>query len=138
EQPGGVLLITPESLESLFINRSQHLQKLFSGLRFVVIDELHSFLGDERGLHLRSLLSRLRGETSGSAAFRCVGLSATICDYSIAQRYLHAANPESVQVIVDNSANKELKLRVHAYIEEPPPDDEQQEDDRPPDAFMRM
>ncbi|MFI5380678.1 MAG: DEAD/DEAH box helicase [Tepidisphaerales bacterium] len=59
-EPSGVLLITPESLESLFINRTARLGRLFGGLRFAVIDELHSFLDNERGLHLRSLLSRLR------------------------------------------------------------------------------
>src|SRR3989304_1916356 len=52
--PGGVLLITPESLESLFVNRSSQLPALLGGLRFVVIDELHAFLGSERGLHLQS------------------------------------------------------------------------------------
>jgi ATP-dependent Lhr-like helicase len=61
QNPGGVLLITPESLESLFINRSSALRSLFGGLEFVVVDELHSFLDNERGLHLRSLLSRLNG-----------------------------------------------------------------------------
>jgi Lhr-like helicase len=64
EQPGGVLLITPESLESLFVNRSQYLSRLFGGLRFVVIDELHSFLDNERdrtGLWTRKGLRRLRG-----------------------------------------------------------------------------
>lgn len=60
KEPGGVLLITPESLESLLINRTGHLERLFGGLRAVVIDEVHSFLEGERGLHLASLLVRLR------------------------------------------------------------------------------
>ena len=34
--PSGVLLITPESLESLFINRSQYLDRLFNCLTFIV------------------------------------------------------------------------------------------------------
>ena len=55
ERPSGVLLITPESLESLFINRSSALPRLFRHLSFVVIDELHAMLGRERGTHLRSL-----------------------------------------------------------------------------------
>lgn len=138
EQPGGVLLITPESLESLFVNRSQHLGRLFDRLQYVVIDELHSFLSDERGLHLRSLLGRLRGVSAGASAFRCIGLSATIGDYSIAQAYLDAHHPDSVQVVLDKSAGKELKLRIHAYIEEPPPEEDQEDDDRPSDAVMRM
>ena len=59
EKPSGVLLITPESIESLFINHSHKLATLFSGLSFFVIDEMHSFLGNERGAHLRSLMTRL-------------------------------------------------------------------------------
>ena len=88
EHPGGVLLITPESLESLFVNRAPYLQKLFGRLKFVVIDELHSFLGNERGLHLRSLLCRLRLVQQAGEIFRLIGLSATIGDLSVAQRYI--------------------------------------------------
>src|SRR5688500_4522407 len=70
QSAGGVLLITPESLESLFVNRSQHLSRLFAGLRFVVIDELHSFLDNERGLHLLSLLGSVQGVRGPDAPFR--------------------------------------------------------------------
>lgn len=59
EKPGGVLLITPESLESLFVNRSAALSRVFHSLSFVVIDELHALLGSERGTQLRSQLFRL-------------------------------------------------------------------------------
>jgi ATP-dependent Lhr-like helicase len=76
ERPGGVLLLTPESLESLFINRSPHLSALFRGLHFVVIDELHAFLGTARGRHLQSLLARLEGVCEIPP--RRVGLSATL------------------------------------------------------------
>lgn len=115
-RPGGVLLITPESLESLFVNRSAHLKKLFSGLRFVVIDELHAFLGNERGLHLRSLLARLRhSPAAGKPSYRVVGLSATIGDMSAAQRFLAPDEPSSVMVLSTPSDPKELRYRLHAY-----------------------
>ena len=58
-QPGGVLLITPESIEAMFLHRASQLFKLFHDLDYVVIDELHVFPGTERGMHLRSLLARL-------------------------------------------------------------------------------
>jgi len=45
EAPGGVLLITPESLESLFVNRTTELPRLFGGL---LPDSLHGC----RGPHL--------------------------------------------------------------------------------------
>ncbi len=116
KNPSGVLLITPESLESLFVNRSEHLQNLFGGLQFVVIDELHSFLENERGIHLRSLLCRLqRVLAKSNRRFRMVGLSATLGDLSVAQKYLNQESWSSVQVIRDESGNKELKFRLHAY-----------------------
>ena len=91
DSPGGVLLITPESLESLFVNRSRFLAKMFAGLRFVVIDELHSFLGNERGLHLRSLLYRLAALTE--TPLRIIGLSATLGDSNVAKRYIDIDAP---------------------------------------------
>ncbi|MGN1128415.1 MAG: DEAD/DEAH box helicase, partial [Candidatus Flemingiibacterium sp.] len=40
-EPQGILQITPESLESLLMNRSNDLVRLFCDLRFIVIDEIH-------------------------------------------------------------------------------------------------
>jgi ATP-dependent Lhr-like helicase len=116
DRPRGVLLITPESLESLFVLQSQRLPALFADLRFVVIDELHTFLGNERGLHLRSLLSRLRALVKDRPhGYRAIGLSATLGDISVACRYLQPDAPDTVASIVDDGAGKELKLGVHAY-----------------------
>lgn len=116
-QPGGVLLITPESLESLLINRTAHLGSLFGGLRAVVIDELHAFLENERGLHLASLLFRLRSyQAPGDAPFRVLGLSATIGDVTAAQRYLSPDAPESVGIVTDSGEAKEIQFRVHGYL----------------------
>ena len=47
--PDGVLLITPESLEAIFVLRGTSVPVIFAGLRYVVVDELHSFIGTERG-----------------------------------------------------------------------------------------
>ena len=57
KNPRGVLLITPESLEALFVLRGLEIPSLFAGTRAVVIDELHALLDNERGVHLRSLLT---------------------------------------------------------------------------------
>lgn len=114
KRPGGVLLLTPESLESLFVNRSEHLRPLFHGLRFVVIDELHAFLGTERGLHLQSLLQRLRAVNSQDNPYRIIALSATIGDDKIARSYVSPSHPDHVEMIRDESP-KELRLRIHGY-----------------------
>lgn len=115
--PGGVLLITPESLESLFVNRSNALATIFGGLQFVVIDELHSFLDHERGLHLRSLLYRVAVRTR--QPLRLIGLSATIGDPKIAKEYLDRDMPDRVHLITGDQDEPELKVRLHAYVVQP-------------------
>lgn len=114
--PGGVLLITPESMESLLVNRTSQLGTLFGGLRAIVIDELHAFLGGERGLHLASLLRRIsRYQCPKEPATRLIGLSATIGDRSIGQLYLSPDNPQGVEVITDEGDGAEIRMRIHGY-----------------------
>ena len=78
KNPEGIVLITPESLEAMFVNKPYNIQHLFSRLDYIVIDEIHSFLGSERGIHLKSLLSRL--QQINLNRFKVVGLSATVSD----------------------------------------------------------
>lgn len=116
-RPGGVLLITPESLESQFINHDRYLQRIYAHLRFVVIDELHSFLDNVRGIHLRSLLARL--SIAAGAKPRRFGLSATIGDFAPAQAFLCADSPDAVRILQDSSQQKELRVGVKAHVELP-------------------
>ena len=51
-------MITPESLEALFVLRGLEEPGLFQRLDAVVIEELHALLDTERGVDLRFLLSR--------------------------------------------------------------------------------
>lgn len=115
KNPGGVLLITPESLESQFINHDRHLQRIYAHLQFVVIDELHAFLDNVRGIHLRSLLARLN--IAASVTPRRLGLSATIGDFAPAQTFLCIESPCAVRVLEDDSQRKELRVGVKAHLE---------------------
>jgi ATP-dependent Lhr-like helicase len=117
KNPGGVLLITPESLESQFINHDRHLQGIYAHLQFVVIDELHAFLDNVRGIHLRSLLARLN--IAAKVAPRRLGLSATIGDFAPARAFLCIDSPGEVRVLEDKSQRKELRVGVKAYLEAP-------------------
>lgn len=112
--PAGVLLITPESLEAMFVNRPAELSQLFGRLSYVVIDELHAFIGTERGVHLRSLLSRLSQKCA--APYRLVGLSATLGDVSMACRWMAPDDTDSVTVVDDGQANKTIRLVVKGYL----------------------
>ena len=46
-RPRGALLITPESHEAMFVNRGSTVPRLVNKLRFIVVDELHAFIGTE-------------------------------------------------------------------------------------------
>jgi ATP-dependent Lhr-like helicase len=75
-EPPDVLLTTPESLESMLVSVNVDHRHLFSGLRAVVVDEVHAFAGDDRGWHLLAVLERLQRVTGRQ--LQRVGLSATI------------------------------------------------------------
>jgi ATP-dependent Lhr-like helicase len=115
QSPSGVLLITPESLESQFINHDRHLRRMYAHLRFVVIDELHAFIESVRGIHLRSLLARLA--LAAGVAPRRLGLSATIGDFAPARSFLCPEAPGTVRVIEDESQRKELRVGMKAYFD---------------------
>lgn len=116
EHPGGVLQITPESIESLFINKTDKLRRLFGGLRFIVIDEVHTFLESDRGVQLRSQLERLTPYSAGGRPRR-IGLSATVGDNQVAQSWLNPHAPERVQVI-DPPDVKPLTRFSHLHFED--------------------
>jgi ATP-dependent Lhr-like helicase len=113
EHPSGVLLITPESIESLCINFPHQLATLFHQLRFFVIDETHSFLGNERGAHLRSLMTRLTEKSREPV--RRIGLSATLGDPVAAMRWLRPGDPERVRLLEDKEG-KAIRLRLSGYL----------------------
>ena len=48
--PPDILLTTPESLEAMLISVTVEQPRMFGSLRCVVIDEVHAFAGDDRGL----------------------------------------------------------------------------------------
>ena len=76
--PKGILQITPESLEAMLIRRSNDMVRLFGDLRYIVIDEVHSLAGSDRGNQIQCQLSRL-AKLIGRQPRR-IGLSATVGD----------------------------------------------------------
>lgn len=111
--PAGVLLITPESLEAMFVLRGPLLTSLFADLRYVVVDELHAFIGTERGRQLQSLLHRL--EVAAGKRVPRIALSATLGDMHLACEFLRPSDTSSIQTIVSTVTNSEVKLQVRGY-----------------------
>lgn len=106
ENPTGILQITPESIESLFINRTAHIHHLFKHLEFIIIDEIHSFIGSERGTQLRSLLSRIELYTDSRP--RIVGLSATLDNFELVKEWVNYKDPTNVEIVESKGNDKEL------------------------------
>lgn len=111
KNPSGILQTTPESLESLLINKHMELPSLFSDLRFIVIDEIHSLLRADRGLQTFCLIERLC-KTAGCDPRR-IGLSATIGNPEAAGAYLSAGSKRGC-VIPEFDRGKEV---VRLYVE---------------------
>lgn len=84
--PKGILQITPESLESMLMNRSNDIVRLFSDLRFIIIDEIHTLTGTDRGNQIICQLSRISRLIARDV--RRIGLSATIGDIDAAEKWL--------------------------------------------------
>lgn len=114
KHPDGILLITPESLEALFVIRGSAVAALLATLQYVVVDELHAFLGTERGAQLCSLLHRM--ELAIRRRVPRVGLSATLGDMSLAAEALRPGEPENVRCIVSAGDGQELSVQVRGYL----------------------
>ncbi|MCM4084615.1 DEAD/DEAH box helicase [Paractinoplanes hotanensis] len=112
--PEGLLLITPESLEALFVRHGDRVSRIFSGLRYVVIDELHSFIGTERGAQLQALLHRVE-EAIGRRVPR-IALSATLGDFSAAADFLRPRGGAEVAVVSSTEPGGEIRLQVRGYV----------------------
>ena len=78
KHPSGILQITPESLEALLMRRHAAVRQLFCDLRYVVIDEVHALLRQDRGGQCLCLIERL--SRMAGVQPRRIGLSATIGD----------------------------------------------------------
>ncbi len=98
KEPAELLMTTPESLEVMLISPRNPVTKLFSDLRYVVIDEVHALAGTDRGAHLLSVIERLAA-VSGKDVQR-VGLSATIGNPEVIVEWLKGSSKRE-GVVVD-------------------------------------
>ena len=122
KHPSGILQITPESLESLLINRHMEIPSLFGDLRFIVIDEIHSLLRSDRGLQTFCLIERLC-RLAGCKPRR-IGLSATIGDPELAGRFLAAGSGRDT-IIPRFDGGKEIwRLSMEHFYSSAPQADE--------------
>ena len=101
KSPNGIVLITPESLEAMFVNAPYNVSTLFGNLKYIVIDEIHSFLGVDRGLQLMSLLSRI--QQVNKTRIITIGLSATIGDDNYIEAKKLTGDISGTKVLLDRT-----------------------------------
>ena len=109
-----IILITPESLEAMLINTPSKAKFIFKNVISIVIDEFHSFLGNDRGNQLISLLTRLEKFTKNKT--RRIGLSATIGDKDFIAKALDPTDHAKTKIISGSvSGIQKLKLLIKGY-----------------------
>ena len=117
KNPAGVLQITPESLESMLMNRRSDIIRLFGGLKYVIIDEIHTLMGVDRGNQILCQLDRIR-EIIGYHPRR-IGLSATIGDPEKARDWLTGGTGRRTQIPSAGTGKSRWRLALeHFYVQD--------------------
>lgn len=117
KEPKGVLQITPESLESMLINRSNDLPRIFGDLRYVVIDEIHTLPMSDRGNQVICQLERLQHIIQKSP--RRIGLSATVGDPELMAEWLSQGSGKSCQIIQITTAKPKWRIGINHFFVQP-------------------
>ncbi|MDQ5922043.1 MAG: ATP-dependent helicase Lhr and Lhr-like helicase [Pseudomonadota bacterium] len=112
KQPKGIVLITPESLEAMLVNKLYQVKHLFFNLEYIVIDEIHSFVGTDRGIQLQSIISRIQNVNKKN--IKIIGLSATLGDYECAKKF--TGNKDNTRVLLDKTA-KEINAKFYRFTD---------------------
>ena len=126
DAPSGILQITPESLQNIVSGDPDIIRDLFSGLRFVIIDEVHTFVDSDRGAQLQCCLHRM--EVVAGCDPRRIGLSATLSDTALAANWLSSDTGRRTSVIRDPSASdRSVCVRYRGF---PVPDEDGDDTER--------
>ncbi len=96
KKPTDILLITPESLEVILMNKSSDVKNaIFKNLKYIIIDEIHYFADSDRGTQLNSIInSRIKAYCNNELSR--IGLSATV------------GNPDTILNWLTSSGNREV------------------------------
>ncbi|AAB98279.1 TPA: ATP-dependent helicase [Methanocaldococcus jannaschii] len=109
KKPPHILITTPESL-AIALN-SPKFSQLLSGIKYVIVDEIHA-LTNKRGVHLSLSLERL----NRIANFIRIGLSATIHPLTEVAKFLVGNGRDCY--IVDVSYKKEIEIKVISPVDD--------------------
>lgn len=110
--PNGILQTTPESLEAMLCRHPENVRILFSEVQYIVIDEIHYFMGNQRGLQLLAALERIQRIIKREPVR--LGLSATISDTSDALAWLNMGSKRTGAVIGYEEEHRQYQVSVTA------------------------
>ncbi len=113
KRPQGVIQTTPESLESMLMRNSGGAYRLFSDLRFIIIDEVHYFMDNDRGVQLSCLLERLARLIGFHP--RRIGLSATLGEPANAERWLCTGTGRGCITPITQEKGRSIRLSVRFF-----------------------
>ena len=135
--PKGILQITPESLEAMLINRSNDIPRLFSNLKFIILDEIHTLTGTDRGNQI--LCQILRIERLIGASPRRIGLSATVGCPDEAAKWLSSGSERVTDVPVLPAEKIKWRLGMeHFFIQNQNFDQSKNVSDMPEENIRAM
>src|SRR6476659_6012518 len=110
-----ILITTPESLNIMLTTLKG--RGMFSGVRAVIVDEIHAIAGTKRGAHLALTLERL--EALVEQPPQRIGLSATQRPLDEVARFLGGCKVDSSfrpVTIVDCGLTKEMQIHVESPV----------------------
>ncbi len=119
--PAPVLMTTPESLEVMLIASGpaalEQRHRLLAQLSIVIIDEIHAFVGDDRGDHLICLMERL-SDASGRDIQR-IGLSATVGKPEVLLNWLSGGSQRPQRLVDPGKQKSKRRIQIHPHPPEP-------------------
>ncbi len=98
KKPPHILITTPESLG--IILTQEKFMAFLKNLRWIIIDEVHELIGNERGTHLTVSLERLQNLSAHNPVR--IGLSATIGNLKAAGNFIGGTD-RKCSILVDNT-----------------------------------
>lgn len=113
--PKEILMTTPESLEVMLCNSKIVKEEIFKNLEFIIVDEIHYFVENSRGIQLISLLERLSKYTDNP--LQRIGLSATVGNPIDILTWLQGSSQRIGVVIKPSKVKKVRKVEIK-YTEE--------------------
>ena len=112
-KPEGILQITPESLEAMLLRRPNEIPRLFSDLRYIILDEVHILTGTDRGNQIICQLNRLDRLIGHSP--RRIALSATVGAPEQTAAWFSAGSPRKTDIPAYPPQSLHWKLALEQF-----------------------